>query len=394
MGWRECLFYRVSASSKKARVLVPTVSTGNKGELATATARAATGKELEEEKLAFTLNLIRSSTGGLNLKPSVNAGSLAKGLKNLDPTEFDEPSKQALSNAKRRFKESRKKATDALNNTALRTSDRILAMTIRVMANLLETVDNPSTALSSCRVCLDELHNLPAVQNSIKVELEKGVQSLFKRNERGKVITDVLHINYVIYTVSQMVSGGGRYDAATSACIDIGNRTIDPLREVRLAETLHEVNMEHCFLMWSFGQEGEKEHRPRGPKGIATNKRDDFIVADIFNRNVKVFNTSGKFLYSLHLPTGLLDPVTVFQPIIVATDGKDNVYVLAMEISSRTEWIGVYVFDQHANLHRKFPLREGYLYPYSDKTVAVSDHQVFVLLKRDDGYQVDVHDMH
>ena len=87
------------------------------------------GKELEEEKLAFTLNLIRSSTGGLNLKPSVNAGSLAKGLKNLDPTEFDEPSKQALSNAKRRFKESRKKATDALNNTALRTSDRILAMT-------------------------------------------------------------------------------------------------------------------------------------------------------------------------------------------------------------------------------------------------------------------------
>ena len=82
------------------------------------------------------------------------------------------------------------------------------------MANLLETVDNPSTALSSCRVCLDELHNLPAVQNIIKVELEKGVQSLFKRNERGKVITDVLHINYVIYTVSQMVSGGGRYDAA------------------------------------------------------------------------------------------------------------------------------------------------------------------------------------
>ena len=241
------------------------------GEFAKGTARAATGTD--EDKVVASL-------------PS-------------SPT--DEQAKQALCDAKLTFVQARKEATRVFSNKTLKTSDRILAMTIRVMATLLEKVENPATALASCRVCLDELHNMPAVQNSFKVELAKGFnfKALFNRNERGEVIVNVLHLNIVICTVTQMVSGSW-FGTLSSPCIDIGNVTIDPLRDARLVRRLPEFNMEHCGTpVWSFGQEGEVQSRLGGPTSITTNTQGQFIVLDKYGRNVKVFNTSGKFLYSL-----------------------------------------------------------------------------------------------
>ena len=55
----------------------------------------------------------------------------------------DESARRALSQAKKRFKDSRTRATEAFCNEALETSDRILAMQYRVMAAILETIDNP-----------------------------------------------------------------------------------------------------------------------------------------------------------------------------------------------------------------------------------------------------------
>ena len=53
----------------------------------------------------------------------------------------------------------------------------------------------------------------------------------------------------------------------------------------------------------------------------------------------------------------------------------------------------VYVFDQHAELHRKFPLREVSLKVYGYGSLTVSDHhQVFVLVEHDNGCQVEVYD--
>ncbi|KAL9966988.1 hypothetical protein ACROYT_G025139 [Oculina patagonica] len=69
---------------------------------------------------------------------------LAEGLRTLDLTDLDKTAAGALSIAKERFKDSRKEATRAFKNEALETSDRILAMQYRVMATILETVDNPA----------------------------------------------------------------------------------------------------------------------------------------------------------------------------------------------------------------------------------------------------------
>ena len=148
-------------------------------ELATATSQAAKGTE--EEKLTVSL---QSSAGGL--KPSVTTDSLAEGLKSVCVPDLE--AKQALCDAKMRFNEARRNPTEAFSKEALETSDRILAMTIRVMATLLANVDNPITALAACRLCLDELRNMQALQKSFKIELSKGFKSLLNRSEVVKLL--------------------------------------------------------------------------------------------------------------------------------------------------------------------------------------------------------------
>ena len=251
----------------------------------------------------------------------------AKEMKKLEIADLDESAVEALSMAKERFKDSRRKATEAFKNEALATSDRILAMQYRVMATILETVDNPEHAIARCRVCLKELNSLSAVQKNFDVQLKKGIQaamSLFGRDERRKIISSVCHVNRVIFDVTQAL--GKDISFWMWPVVDIGEGKIDPLRDRRVAKVLRELGMEHCCVTpWSFGQEGEEEHRLKKPRGIATNSSGQFIVGD--NNEVKMFEiTTGQFIQHFSLPND--DVETELYIWDVATDNKDNIYVL------------------------------------------------------------------
>ena len=91
--------------------------------------------------------------------------SLTEGMKHLQLTES---ATRKLANSKDRFKSARERATDAFSNEALSTTDRILAMQYRVMATVLETIDHPADAVTSCKVCIEELNGLPVVQQSLQ----------------------------------------------------------------------------------------------------------------------------------------------------------------------------------------------------------------------------------
>jgi len=120
--------------------------------------------------------------------------ALTAGMANMELTEFSETTKRALSEAKERFKMAREKATEATNNEALSTFDRITAVRYRVMASMLESAVSTvltagdlsslsvksarETALPECEQCLQKLHSLPDVRNNFKVELEKSVLNI------------------------------------------------------------------------------------------------------------------------------------------------------------------------------------------------------------------------
>ena len=71
---------------------------------------------------------------------------------------------KALTDAKERFRDARKKATKAFWNEVLGDRERIFAARYRVFSTLLEKVDSPEDALATCELCLRELHALPVVK--------------------------------------------------------------------------------------------------------------------------------------------------------------------------------------------------------------------------------------
>ena len=85
----------------------------------------------------------RSEGGELPVQEAcAEAFALAEEMRNVELTGLDESATRALANAKERFKDARREATRAFKNEALTTPDRILAMEYRVMATILETIDN------------------------------------------------------------------------------------------------------------------------------------------------------------------------------------------------------------------------------------------------------------
>ena len=318
----------------------------------------------------FNIANARSVCGAVTAQAACNeAFPLIEGIRRLEITGLDESATRKLSTAKERFKDARRKATEAFQNEGLKTSDRILAMKYRVMATILETVDNPADAVGPCGVCVKELNSLPAVQNNFDVQLKTGIQAVrgwFGQEERREVISSVCHVNRVIYDVTQTFSGDARFWIWPT--VDTSDNKINPLYDARVTKVLIQQGMEHCCVTpWSFGQEGEKEHELKSPIGIATNSSGEFIVGDYGDRCVKVFDRNGELVRVFGLPTE--DVTTPLYIEDVVTDMNDNIFVLTMmgkpgfhesERSRRSWW--VYKPTKTAELHNRFRLRGEGLY--------------------------------
>ena len=281
------------------------------------------------------------------------AFTLTEEMTVLELTDLDESIKRKLSSAKERFKHAREKASEAFNNEALKISDRILATQYRVMATILETVDNPEDALGPCRVCIEELNSLSAVQSSFDVQFKKGIQevrSLVGKDERKKIISSVCHVNRIVYDVTQTV----RKDEPFWVWPALSIGEVDPFRDGRVAQVLRKQGMQHCHVPWSLGHEAEEEHKLTNPRGIATNSSGQFIVGD--RNEVNMFDSNGQFIQHFSLAND--DVETELYIWDVATDNKDNIYALVRctKKTGSAELV-VHEFSNTADLHRKFPVR-------------------------------------
>ncbi|KAL9966902.1 hypothetical protein ACROYT_G025041 [Oculina patagonica] len=318
---------------------------------------------------------------------SVKTVSLTKELSGLRLTVLEESAREALLDAKERFKDARRKATEAFGNEALNKSDRILAMTLRVMGTILEKINNPANALAACRVCLEELHTLPSVQKCFTAEIAeetKGfkswLKSWFKSDEQKEIVAIVCHINHAIYDVMQMVDLSNK-GLLIWPCVDIGTEKLDPLRDARVTQFTQ--YMGHFPYMpfpvpWSFGQEGEEEHKLKSASRMCSNKKEQFIVGCRSSNKVQVFDCNGKFLNCFSCSDE--DENEDFHIEDVAADQDDNVYLLVTVQNEfkQAHWCrAVYVFDKDNNFQYLFNL--GDRFRAVSLTTEESSKNIFVL---------------
>ena len=318
---------------------------------------------------------------------SVDQFDIAKEMRKLQLTALDESATRKLSTAKETFSEARLEAMRAFSNEALELPDRLLAMQYRLMATILETVDNPSDALAACRVCLDELHQVPAVKEYFKVELEEGLRlrARFNKDERRQIIFSVCHANRVIYDVMNMLGSVKRW---TLPYVETGKEKVDPLRNERVVKALKKQGNEHCCLLWSFGQEGEEKHKLKEPQGIATNTKGQFLVADDEDKTVKVFDSNGKFEFRFKPQN---DDARTWLWDVVTAGEDDRIYLLVNLAKRGAEKWELYtevpVFNKTADPQHKLPVRRRV---GGGRLTVSSGKQGKILLLADDF--VDVHE--
>lgn len=316
--------------------------------------------------------------------------------------DLDDSATVSLSNAKTNLQAAKEKATELFSNEELDMQERILGMKIRVTSTILESIGVPDSYTNilkeigspeeRCRQFLSELHALPAVIQSFRSQLSQETQPL-NQDESANIVIAVCKINHAIFKIT-LEEGG---DPMFWPSINIGEDRVDPLRDQRMIRVLQQLDMEHCYGMWTFGQEGGDSHKIRCPSDLATNTHGEFIVADL--HDVKMFSSTGKFLSSLRPPTSEPKETEVwFVPTSVATDSEGNVYVLAElkrekpELTTKiyeVKWRGVFVFDKYDNLCRKFAIDE--IISEEISLTVNSDGHVFVLGECNGKDQVSVY---
>ena len=315
------------------------------------------------------LEVVLRSSGADTVRNVVSKAAHSKALK---LSQLDEAEKRSLSNAKESFKVACLKATEAFHNEALSMSDRIQAMVIRVAATILEKVDYPEDAVAEFRLCVEELHAMPAVRSSFGVELKKGFRALFNKAERNDIIATVYRINRVIYDVSLDVCYD-KLNLLNWPCVDYGGDKVNPLKNKQLAETLSQQGLEHLLVSW------EEELLLTQARAIATNSEGQLIVIEA-KMNLKIF--SGEIFPSLqyHLEPDLEGLQRIGLLYDVASDQNDNIYVLAEiravivdEVDDEMPKGWVWKFRKTGDLEDKFCLLRENIFTFFSMTVSSSD---------------------
>jgi hypothetical protein len=251
--------------------------------------------------------------------------------------------------AKERFKDARKEATHAFCNEALNIQDRIFAAKLRVVSEILECLDNPDTAVTSCRLFLEKVHDLPAVREIFSVYLGGGVKSIFSKAERVENVKSVMMINYVLYQFVLRFSSK-YYSAFSWPTIQLSDRSFNPIWNWQEISTRKSCGDELIQL-----PNETKLDRDLFPYNSAVNSHGEIVVG--FDNDIEIISRTGesKVVYQFSVPsTENKEEELIEQKIVgLAVDQENNVYVLNCATTSQNGNVDshavLYILDEHCN---------------------------------------------
>ena len=244
--------------------------------------------------------------------------------------------------AKGRFKDARKRATDVFYNEGLNIQDRIFAAKLRVVSEILECLDNPDTAASSCLLFLEKLHGLPAVREIFSVYMDGGVKSFFKKTERAENVKSVRMINYVLYRFVSKLS--------TKHCSTLTWPTIQlPGRSFNLIWDLREISTRESWgkdLIQPFNRLELNESI--NPYYSAVNSRGEIVSIDRKRGDMTVISRTGTT--KLSFPTEDIETRVIAREVLAfGINEKNDVYLVVFEktFENVDGYVALYILDEY-----------------------------------------------
>ena len=244
--------------------------------------------------------------------------------------------------AKERFKDARKRATDVFCNEGLNIQDRIFAAKLRVVSEILEYLDNPDTAASSCLLFLEKLHGLPAVREIFSVYIDRGVKSFFNKTERAENVKSIMMINYVLYRFVSKFSS--KYCSALAwPTIQLPDRSFNPI-----------CNWEEVSTRKSWGEDFiEPPNRLKlnesvNPRKSAVNSRGEIVSINRESADITVISRTGTT--KLSFPTEDKKARVVEREVLgVGINEENDVYLVVFEKTSENVdgHVALYILDEH-----------------------------------------------
>lgn len=105
-----------------------------------------------------------------------------------------------------RFTDARKKSHTVFLNRSLTSADRVLAAQVRIVSELLECIETPEMAITSCQLFLEEFHREKFVSKIFSAFFKGGFKSHFRRKNRFNLVESVMVMHYIFFNYCQTFS--------------------------------------------------------------------------------------------------------------------------------------------------------------------------------------------
>jgi hypothetical protein len=226
-------------------------------------------------------------------------------------------SNKHFKSAKDLFKTARERATEAFWNEGLNVTERIMACKLRVVARILECLENPDSTTTACRLFLEELHGLSAVRQIFSVYLSGGLKSKLNKAERFENVKSVMLTNFIIFEFTAKF--GGKYpDVQCWPTIELSESNFNPARG--------------WYEVWKQAPSDEMIQPPKHlvtevikPYSAVVNSRSEIITRS--SGAIKIISST-KEIKVVNFPEPQ-DGELIYQVLMaLAVDSKDNVYAI------------------------------------------------------------------
>lgn len=221
--------------------------------------------------------------------------------------------------AKKRFENACKKATEALSIVNTSVEDKIVATKLRIVSEILESLDNPEDAIAGCLSVLKKLHSLPAIQELFNAyTLNENPESLTTKCVEN--VKSVMLINFVLF--EYVLKFSSKSPSLCWPTIELDDRSLNPILHWMLISerTCMGKDLDQQPGRYCIGYEMQ-------PYYVTMNSRSEAIYLDY--NTINVVSRTGERIKKIELPVPKeFENAVVHSVKGLAVDVNDKVYLM------------------------------------------------------------------